>query len=289
MEKQKISGITLLLLSNATVGMTLLSLQNSFESPGARILLLSIGNLMASSALLSPRLTSRPIIPTKTRHLRWFPIYATAYSLIYGLFAAFPAAVPLTYIGCAQAIAPVIAAYIFEGYRLHAMFKMVLDALAVGIVILFLITRSGESTIVPPGGNIVVVILIIGYITSQFAARQLASVLPAASIVPRLAFLNGLFLLPIAIIIRPELGLNPLQFIACALMLGCALLIIQVTMFAGFQRTRPALSGVIVATNMPLFFIIEDLWLGRMPSITSAVLAASIVCVIGFRAATKEQ
>jgi hypothetical protein len=59
---------------------------------------------------------------------------------------------------------------------------------------------------------------------------------------------------------------------------------VQWAMLAGIQRTRPALSGAIVATNVPLFFLIEDLWIGKLPSITGAILVSAMACVISARA-----
>ena len=126
--------------------------------------------------------------------------------------------------------------------------------------------------------------------TSQFAARQLAFLFPAKNIPPRLGFLNGLLLLPIAIAARPELGGSTAPLIGNALMLGCAISLVQGTMLAGFQRVvHPALSGVIVATNVPLFFLIEDIWVGKLPSVTSVAVVGAIVCVIFVRAVTKDK
>jgi len=70
--QRKTGGIFLLLLSNMAFAVTMLALQNSFESAGTRLLLLSLGNLLASSILFSPRLTGRPIFPSRTHGFPWF-------------------------------------------------------------------------------------------------------------------------------------------------------------------------------------------------------------------------
>jgi hypothetical protein len=286
--QRKTGGIFLLLLSNMAFAVTMLALQNSFESAGTRLLLLSLGNLLASSILFSPRLTGRPIFPSRTHGFPWFLLWAGAYCLNNGLFVAFPAAVPLVYIGCSQALAPVVAAYLFEGRKIHALYEPVLDALVVAIITAFLFMRSSENATGTANANLIMLVLTLGYVMGQFAARRLAALLPAMSIPPRLSVLNGLFLLPIALVSRPDLGADSTPLVAGVLMLGAAILLIQGTMLARFQRMRPALSGVIVATNVPLFFLVEDVWLGKLPSIAGATLVAAMVCVIGIRAAIRE-
>jgi hypothetical protein len=101
-----------------------------------------LGNVLASSILFSPRLTGRPLVPSRTRGFSRFLLWAGAYYLNNGLFVAFPAAVPLVYIGCSQALAPVVAVYLFEGRQIHALYEPLLDVLVVAIIIAFLFIRS---------------------------------------------------------------------------------------------------------------------------------------------------
>jgi hypothetical protein len=90
------------------------------------------------------------------------------------LFVAFPAAVPLVYIGCSQALAPVVAVYLFEGRQIHALYEPLLDVLVVAIIIAFLFIRSSEKAMEAASVNLVILVLTLGSSNKEFKVRHRA-------------------------------------------------------------------------------------------------------------------
>ena len=145
LEKRERDGIVLLLASNLVLAVTLLSLQNSFDIPRTRLLLLSLGNFLASSVLFSSRLTGRPVLPNNTPGYQWYLVWPAAHCTNNGLFTAFPKAVPLNLYRLFTSLAPIVAAYLIKGQTIPYIVWVVPDALVVALMMAFCSCAQGKA------------------------------------------------------------------------------------------------------------------------------------------------
>jgi hypothetical protein len=274
-------GLLFLILSNVTLAFALVWLQHSYPSSWDRLRVLSLGNLAASTLLVSRHLTGRPVIPALGGGLVWLLIWSGAYCLIYGMFAALPGLLPLVYVGCAQALAPIAAGYMANRSSRQKLRNLVLDLLTLTLIAAFVFLRAGGDG--PPiVSRFLVLLLIVCFSASQYAARRLALLMPAQGTSPRLSLLNGATLFTISTLGRHSVAASvPLAM--QSLLLGCTILLIQIAMLEGFRRIPSTLSGIFMATNVPLFLLVEDAWSGTTLSPSLLLLAAMIACTVGAR------